>query len=181
MKPSNGQRILLVACALASGLSSASAQVLTSGLPEPPVVEPISPVTVVPGQTMRWLFPNLVDNLHVKHVYFEGSGASLDPSHSANLQIRFDWHLDPTDPPADPPQLSPVVTVSVSPSGNPIFAEFWIPLCPPWVSLDIQTDTEVTLQGVFVHQCIPEPRATALVAAIGVLGFGVAAHRRRLA
>ncbi len=170
-------RSLLVAATLllASGFTHTTAQVLPLGAP---VVETIGPVLVGPGQILGLVFPNEVDPTHPKYVYFEGTAGPNSSGRPTTVQIQFDWYLTPTPPgPTDLPQLSPWYTVPVPADGGPLFAEFWIPYCPPWVSLHIQTDQEVQISGRFVHQCVPEPSQFALLGGLGLAGFALARRR----
>jgi len=179
MKPSHRKPLVSVACLLASGLVSASAQVLTgTGLGDRHE-ERIAPTTLPPFQPMHWIFPNEIDPHQRKYLYFEGHVAPSATGLPTSIQIQFDWYLDPADPSGQTPQLSPVVTVPVNPSGGDVFADWWINICPPWVSLHLTSDQPIEIQGVFVHQCIPEPSQYAVVAGLGAVVFGLARKRLR--
>lgn len=181
MKISTGRIPTAVAALLAANLLSTSGQVFTpSAALEPPVIEPIGPVTLIPVvQPFHGVFPNMPDPFHPKFVYFEGHGVSLIPGQLATVSVSFDWHLDPTDPPGDPGQTTTPVDFIIPDTGGPIYLEFLIPICPPWVSIHFETDFDVQIQGVFVHQCIPEPAEYGLLAGLGAVLFGLA--RRRMA
>lgn len=142
------------------------------------IIEPIGPITVVPGQVVDLVFPNEFDLIDQKRVTFEGNVVPLIPTgQPTELSIKFDW-FDPLDP-TDPIKFSPEFLVPVlTPSGTPVSIEYIIPFCPPQVSIDfaITQGDGAIVQGVFTHQCIPEPADFGLVAAIGALAF--AALRR---
>lgn len=145
------------------------------------IVEPIGPITVVPGQVVDLFFPNEFDLIHQKRVTFEGSVVPLIPTGlPTELSIKFDW-FDPADP-TDPIKFSPEFLVPVAPAGTPVSIEYIIPFCPPQVSIDftITQGDGAIVQGVFTHQCIPEPSAFGWVAALGALTFaGWRRYQRR--
>ena len=151
------------------------------------IVEPIGPVTIVPGQPLQWWFPNVIDPTHPKHMYFEGNASALGGATQGSLRITFGYYLDPADPPLDAPTFSPPIDILVSELGTPVYAEWWIPECPPWVSLQLQADEFLVVEGVFVHQCIPEhsiPESgrVGLVAGLAAIGLGFSRrHARRRA
>lgn len=162
----------MAAALLVAGLLRASAQVFTGAL-EPPVFEDIGPVTVVPSQPFGLEFPNMPDPIHPKFVYFEGHGRSLIPGQTATIRVSFDWRLDL----ADPPVFTPPVLFPVPDTGGGIYLEYLIPFCPPWVSIHFETDFDVQIEGMFVHQCIPEPAEYGLIAGLGAVLFGLVRRR----
>ena len=144
------------------------------------VEEPIGPLTLVPNQPIDLIFPNEVDSLHQKHVYFDGHAAAVGAP-QATLTVTFDYHLDPADPPQDPAIFSPSFDIPISDTGTPIFVEWWIPVCPPWVSIHFEGNEFMVVEGVFVHQCVsntvPDTGLSALEASLVILGL-LAAGRR---
>lgn len=160
--------ILATAMGLAAVIPRATAQI---------IVEPIGPITLVPNQPIWLTFPDPIDPDHPKLMYFEGHASAVG-AQQATLRVVFDYHLDPADPPQDPPTFSPPFDVLVSDTGTPVYAEWWIPECHPWVSLHFEANELLVVEGVFVHQCIPEAGHCALIAGLGMLAFGLT--RRRL-
>lgn len=138
------------------------------------IIEPIGPITVVPGQQVELVFPNEFDLIHAKRVTFDGTILSIGTSGQlTELSIKFDW-FDPSDP-ADPIKFSPAFLLPISATGGPTHAslEYFIPFCPPQVSIDfaINSGEPVIIEGVFTHECVttvPE-----LCGTLGLLGLGL--------
>lgn len=165
-------RTFLIATALGlAAIPAATAQVT--------IVEPIGAVTLFPGQPIWMTFPNTIDPHRSKHMYFEGSAYALG-TQEADLRILFDYHRDPADPPLDDPTFSPRWDFPIAYTGTPIFAEWWINECPPWVSVHFETSDLAVVDGVFVHQCVvPEPAHLGLVGALSMVACGVVRRRLR--
>lgn len=154
--------VLAAAIGLAGSLLRAAAQQI--------IVEPIGPIALVPNQPIWLTFPDPIDPDHPKLVYFEGHASAVGAP-QAILRLVFDYHLDPADPPQDPPTFSPPTDFSVSDSGTSIKMGWLIPECPPWVSIHFEANEVARVEGVFVHQCIPEPASLAAVATLGLVAF----------
>lgn len=129
-------------------------------------VEPIMEL-LGQGMAVERTFPNQFDLLHAKSLTFEGTIAFTDPVNltPVNVQIWFDW-IDPRLP--GQPQTSPPQTYQVGGQIVSVTQSYFIPFCPPQVSLHLQHDgpgqTAIRVQGTFIHEClVPEPGAAALL------------------
>lgn len=139
-------------------------------------VEPIA-LSLQPGQVFEQFFPNEFDPFHPKKLTFNGILQIVDqPNMPADVEIWFDW-FDLTGMPVISPPEHYIIDPFVPPL--PIMQMFTIPFCPQQVSLHIQNNGPggpVIVEGIFTHECIPEP-STMLLGSLAAVGL-FAARRR---
>lgn len=173
MNSSHRKNLLALALLLASSLTTASGQVVS---PSPVIgIQPID-LVLVGGQPIELYFPNLPDRDHPKKLTWQGT-VDGDPA-AGGVTMWFDWVDD-----AGVPAVSGNYHLPV---GTPENISLIIPFCPPQVSIHFETvnpgPPPVTFRvvGTFTHEClIPEPADYAVLAALGMLGFGIVRRVRR--
>jgi hypothetical protein len=154
---------LTLAAGLFIGLltRSASAQIIIG-------IESIGPLVIVPGQSVELGFPNVFDPSHPKRAYWEGLTQTTGDPAAGPVMLRFGWDdLSGGFAYSTPYALTPNSVDSV---------EYFMPFCPPVVSIHFQTDNPAsyTIEGVFVHECVfstPESSSTLPLAGLGILGL----------
>jgi MYXO-CTERM domain-containing protein len=133
---------------------------------------------IVLDQPIEQYFPNEVHPDFPKLLKFEGTVENPTDTDGA-LVMFFDW-VDIDDPSIV--YTSDPVTIPLG-DGDLLSVNITetIPFCPPQVSLHARTADAPLLElvGTFTHEClVPEP-TSALSAALGLIGIGLAAARRR--
>lgn len=149
----------------------ASAQILAPTVGR----ELIGPVTVVPSQSIELVFPNVFDLFHPKRLVWEGFTGTMGDPAQGGVSLKFDW----IDPLTGGGVYSPDFPLPPN-AGTAI--EYIIPFCPQQVSIHFETENPAgyVVQGVFVHECVPEPSQFALVAGLGMLTFGAIRRCRQV-
>ena len=135
-------------------------------------IEPIGPLTLVPGQPIFQVFPNLLPpRPDYKELQFTGT-ANVPPGATAGLQIDFDYLDAAGNIVLIGAPNSPVTVIG----GTPAMIDSGIlrlPFCPTEVSLhltnllDPAAGVPIELVGDFRHQCfpVPEPGTLGMMAA----------------
>lgn len=148
-------------------------------------VEPIGPVTVLPGAPVVGVFTNFIPPQPAyKELQFTGTG--LVPAGAiGTLQIDFDY--------VDTTGMNVVVPAPnspfVIPGGGFVPIDTGIlllPFCPQVVSLHLTNipnaaAVPIEVRGFFRHQCFPVPEPTSLgsLGGLGLLGMAVQRRLRK--
>lgn len=139
-------------------------------------LESIGPITLVPGQPVDLFYPNAIPPHHThKILQFIGTARLLDPAAPPTvnglLEITFDY-IDLA--------TGGMIFIPAPGSPFPVFGgglvttiatpEVMLPFCPQQVSIHFEAvELPMIVEGVFRHECVPEP------ATIGLLALGAVA------